>query len=145
VVDGEARDYDIEAGLAKRQGAHIPGFDVHAIGNAFERGIAQRDIPGVAGLIVRAPDVDPGRATVRQPPRDRSEHSAAPATHIEHALIAAQAGAIENGLPLEKLPPSRRVEEADGHTEEEDEIACRHPRGPTRSVPPFDRGDDAAD
>src|SRR6188474_3555139 len=81
VVDGETRDDEIEGAIGKGQRAHVAGLDIDAIEDPLQRGIASRDVAGIAGLIARAPEIDADDAPRRQPLCDGDEYRAAATAH----------------------------------------------------------------
>jgi hypothetical protein len=109
IVDREARDHEIKARIRIRKRAHVPSVDLYAIADTFEGRIEQGDIPGIARLILFAPDIDACHSARRQPASDRRQYRASAAPHVKHAFVAAQMKVIQNSVPFEKLAAPGRV------------------------------------
>ncbi len=101
---------------------------VDAVLHAFERRVPHRDVARIPGLIVRAPQIDAGHPPGGQPPGDRGQDGAASATHVEHALVAAQAKAVEDFVPDLELAAPGRVEKAERVREKERAVESQHRR-----------------
>jgi hypothetical protein len=78
-------------------------------------------------LIVCAPQVDARDPAAAQPSRDGNEYGAAPAAHVEHAVVVAQVQPIEDFLPDLELATPGGVQKTGGVSQEESGLQ-RHDR-----------------
>ena len=140
-MDGEARYDEVERAFRKRQRPHVAGVDFDPIAHSFERGIAQRHLARVPGLIELAPQIDARGSTGAQPARDGGEDGAAPATHVEHLLVAAKPQPVEDLFPDKELAARRRMEKARRVGEKERRVEREHRRRTAAVVPPGDQRD----
>ena len=101
------------------QSPHVARLYLDSIVYSLERGIPHRNVAGIAGLIVRAPQVDARDPAAAQPSRDGDEYGAAPAAHVEHAFVAAQVQPVEDFLPDLELAAPGGVEKTGGVSQEE--------------------------
>src|SRR5262249_32622056 len=138
-------DHEIEARIGIGKRAHVAGVDLHAVAHAFQRGVAQGDILGVARLIFLAPDIDARYSTGRQPAGDGRQHGTAAAAHVEHGFVAAQMKAIEDSLPFEELAAPGGVDKAGNIHEKEEEIeGHQHGCADHPLAPAYERTDPGA-
>jgi hypothetical protein len=97
-------------------------------------------VPGIPGLIVRAPQIDAGDAPRPQPRRDDGQDGAAPAAPVEHALVATQVKVVEDFFPHLELAAPGRVEKGGRVGEEERPVECQGRRHVAALPPRHDRG-----
>ena len=97
---GSGSPYAWRVWLALEQ-ADIRRLTVRPIGRqqarfAIERGIADRRLSRVAGLIRRAPQIDAGHPSRGHPAGERREHGAAPTAQVERLFVAADRQTIDS-------------------------------------------------
>src|SRR4029078_638710 len=104
----DTRAHDVKGAVGKRQLPQVAGLDLDSVADTLCRCVLQRHRAGISRLILGAPQIDAGDTSRRQSFRDRREHGAAPAPHVEDAFVAAKVQPVENVLPdLELAAPGR--------------------------------------
>jgi hypothetical protein len=117
VTEGQVAEHHVEGPGGQGEVPCIGMHEFDAFADALHHRVALGGGLAVTRLVTQTPDVDSGRAALRQPAGCRDEHGTPATADVEHLLVAPQVEFIEQFFPDRQLARTGAVEVARSDSE----------------------------